>query len=120
MVDDLEQEIEGLRREGRLADMLLSLTLMGMASLADRVTMTAMLDDRLAHELRYLDLDSDGLIAAPTPEDVAQIDVQGALAGTALFLRARAEGSGPEAPVAAAALERLFIEALRFDARAAR
>lgn len=119
-VDDLEREIEGLRREGRLADVLLSLKLVGMASLTDRVTMTTMLDDRVAHELRHLDIDFDGLIAVPTPEDVAQIDVQGALAGAASSLRALAEGSGPDAPLAAAALERLFIEALRFDARGTR
>jgi hypothetical protein len=82
--------------------------------------MTSTLEDRLAHEVRHLDLDTDGLSARPTAEDVAQIDVQGALAGAAAALQARAAGSGPDAQIAAAALERLYVEAMRFDAGAER
>lgn len=112
---DLTREIDALRQEGRLADMLLDLRLSGIASLSDRVAMTALLDDRLAHELRHLDVDAEALIARPTPEDVAAIDVRGALGAAAATLRDQAEGQGPAAALAAAALERLYVETLRHD-----
>ena len=118
--EDLERELASLRGEARLSDVLLSLTLAGVASLSDRVAIMSTVEDRLSHELRYLDLDSDGLSARPTPEDVAQIDVQGALAGAATSLQARADAGGADAQIAAAALERLYVEAMRFDAEAAR
>ena len=112
---DLTREIDALRQEGRLADMLLDLRLSGIASLSDRVAMTALLDDMLAHELRYLDVDAQALIAHPTPEDVAAIDVRGALGAAAATLREQAEGQGPGAALAGAALERLYVETLRYD-----
>jgi DNA repair exonuclease SbcCD nuclease subunit len=118
--EDLQREIDALRLEGRLADMLMALNLAGVASLADRVAITATLEDRLSHELRHLDLDADALTAKPTAEDVARIDVQGALAGAAASLRARAEAGGADAHLAAAALERLYVETLRFEGEAAR
>jgi DNA repair exonuclease SbcCD nuclease subunit len=119
-LDDLERETKALRQEGRLADMLLSLQLAGVVSLSDRVATISKLEDRLAHELRHLDLHADGLTARPTGDDVARIDVQGALGGAAASLRARAEAGGLDAPLAAAALERLYVETLRFDAETTR
>ncbi len=111
--EDVEREVAALRTEARLSDVLLQLKLTGVASLADRVAATAMLDDRLAHEVRHLDLDATALIAQPTDEDVARIDVQGALAGAAAALQARSAAGGPDAARAAAALERLYVEAMR-------
>lgn len=119
-LDELEQEAAVLRQEGRLADVLLSLRLSGIVSLSERVAITSMLEDRLAHELRHLDLETDGLTTRPTAQDVAKIDVQGALGGAAASLRVRAEASGPDSQLAAAALERLYIETLRYDADATR
>ena len=119
-LEDFDSRMASLRQEGPLADMLVSLKLAGVASLAERVTIRSALEDRLAHELRHLEADADGLSARPTAEDVAQIDVQGALANAASSLRARAEGGGPGAHLAAAALERLYVEALRFDSEAVR
>jgi DNA repair exonuclease SbcCD nuclease subunit len=119
-LDDLERETEALRRETRLADALLSLRLSGAASLSDRVAIMSRLQDRLAHELRYFDVDAEGLTARPTAQDVARIDVQGALGGAAASLRARAETGGSDAQLAVAALERLYVETLRFDAGAMR
>lgn len=119
-MDDIEREIDSLRQEARPSDVLLNLKLSGVASLADRVAMTSALEDRLAHELRHLDLDAEGVTVRPTADDVARIDVQGALAGATATLRARSESGGSEAHLAAAALERLYVEALRFDAEAAR
>lgn len=117
---DVEREIASLRSEGKLSDILLNLKLSGIASLAERVAATTALEDRLAHEVRHLDLDANGLAAQPTEEDVARIDVQGALAGAAAALQARATGGGPDAAIAAAALERLYVEAMRQGTEAPR
>ena len=112
---DLEAEMERLEAGGRLDETLLSVRLDGITGLADRVAIMEAIEGRFAHRLRYLDLDIDNLVVRPTAEDVALIDVQGALAGAAALLRAGAEGSGPDAALSASALERLYVEALRFD-----
>lgn len=117
-VEDLQRELGVLRSEARVTDVLLSVKLSGVASLAERVAIVAEIEDRVAHELRHLDLDAGGLIAKPTQEDVARIDVQGALAGAAATLQACADEGGPDAGVAAAALERLYVEAMRSTAEA--
>lgn len=119
-MEALERELTTFRGQLRLSEVLLSLALTGVASLAERVAITSAVEGRLAHELRHLDLDADGLSARLTPEDVAQIDVQGALGGATAALQARADGVGTDARIAAAALERLYVEAMRFDAEAAR
>src|SRR3546814_14086871 len=75
---DLTREIDALRQDGRLADMLLDLRLSGVASLSDRVAMTALLD-RLAHELRPPAVDAEAPHTPPTIDGVAAIDVGGAL-----------------------------------------
>lgn len=118
--EDLERELTALRGEGRLSDALLSLRLAGVVSLSDRVSMISSLEGRVAHELRHLDLDADGLAARPTPEEVARIDVQGALAGASNTLQGLAGSGGPSSQIAAAALERLYVEAMRFDSEVAR
>lgn len=119
-VEDLERELGALRDEGRLSDVLLSLRLGGVASLAQRVDVMSTIEDRVAHELRHLDLDAEGFIAKPTVEDVARIDVQGALAAASTTLQELADGGGANSHVASAALERLYVEAMRYDAEAAR
>jgi DNA repair exonuclease SbcCD nuclease subunit len=118
--EDLERELAALRGEGRLSDVLLSLRLTGVASLAHRVGIIASVKDRAAHELRHLDLDAEGLVAKPTTEDVARIDVQGALAGASASLQALADAGGSGSQIASAALERLYVEAMRVDAEVAR
>ncbi|MDT1064368.1 DNA repair exonuclease [Paracoccus sp. CPCC 101403] len=118
--ENIEREAAGLRSEARLSDVLLQLKLSGVASVADRVAATAALEDRLAHEVRHLDLDASGLATQPTEEDVARIDVQGALAGAAAALRARAMGGGLDAAIAALALQRLYVEAMRQGTEAQR
>lgn len=117
--EDLRRELDALRGECRFADVLLELKLTGAASLSDRVGMISELEGRVAHELRHLDVDAGRLMTRPTQEDVARIDVQGALAGAAAALQATTEAGGPEAAVAAAALERLYVEVIRHDAEAA-
>ncbi|MBR0663996.1 DNA repair exonuclease [Roseomonas hellenica] len=117
--DDLAAAIEALRGEGALADVLLALKLSGTVSLANRVGITASLEEQLSLAVRHLEVDAAGLIARPTAEELAEIDVQGALAGAAAVLRERAGAGGPDGEMAAAALERLYVEALRFDRGAA-
>ena len=116
----LDARIGELRGEAALADVLLSLKLTGVASLADRVGMMDTLHERLAHEVRWLGVEDGALVSRPTEEDVARIDVQGALSGAAEALRTMAEGMGPDAAIASAALERLYIEALRVGPEGAR
>jgi DNA repair exonuclease SbcCD nuclease subunit len=117
--DDLRRELDALRGECRFADVVLELKLAGAVNLSDRVGMISELEGRVAHELRHLDLDAGRLLTRPTQEDVARIDVQGALAGAASTLQAASEAGGPEAALAAAALERLYVEVMRHDAEAA-
>ena len=47
-VEDLRRELDALRTEARLPDVLLNLKVLGVASLADRIAMVAELDDRVA------------------------------------------------------------------------
>lgn len=117
---DLNREVTALQDEGRLSDALLSLKLTGVTSLADRVAITMAVEDRLAHDLRYLDFNADALTARPTPEDISRIDVQGALAGATASLQTKVNSGGADAHIAAAALERLYVEAMRFDAEITR
>jgi DNA repair exonuclease SbcCD nuclease subunit len=119
-IEDFEREVDALRIEASLSDVLLSLKLTGVASLSDRVAIITTIGDRLAHELRHLDLDTEGLSARPTPADIAKIDVQGALGAAAESLRVCAEAAGTEGQIANAALERLYVEAMRFDTGASR
>ena len=119
-IADLEREIIALRNEVRMPDVLLSLELSGVASLSDRVAITSTIMGHLAHEVRHMDLDESGLSAQPTAEDIAQIDVQGALSKATATLQVRAAGSDADSHIAAAALERLYVEAMRFDAEVTR
>jgi len=116
--EDLKQTMADLNAEARPADVLLSLKLSGIASLSDRVAIMSEIEGKMAHELRYLDVDASELMTKPTPEDVARIDVQGALASAATSLQARANGGGADAAIAAAALERLYVEVMRLGAEA--
>ena len=89
------------------------LVLSGTLSLADRVAVGRTCSDDLSHALRWLDVDDTGLTAQPTEDDIAAIDIQGALATATLLLKARVDAGGADHPVAAAALERLYVEAIR-------
>ena len=71
------------------------------------------LESELGLETRWLDLDLQDLFAKPTADDLGDIDAHGVLRVAAERLLAMAKGSGPEAQLAGAALERLFVENLR-------
>jgi DNA repair exonuclease SbcCD nuclease subunit len=111
--EDFVRNLNALKEETDLPRTLLDLNLTGALSLADRVTVQAVLKDDLAHALRWLEVDSDELSVRPTADDLANIDVQGTLAKAAASLQAQADTGGETAALAGAALERLYIEALR-------
>jgi len=108
-----DRELQATREQGALAQTLLKLSVSGITSLADRVAIVRRLSDELAHELRWLDADTDGLNARPTEDDLRDIDTQGALAVAADSLKLTAAAGGPDAVIAAAALERLYVETMR-------
>lgn len=95
------------------ATTLLTLRLSGTASLADRVDIQRKADDELAHALRWLGLDDRDLMAQPTEDDIAAIDIQGALTTAVAVLKDKIDGNAPDAVTAGRALERLYVEALR-------
>lgn len=109
----LDRELDALRSRTGLAQTLLKLELAGITSLGDRVSIVRRLEDELSHELRWLDFDAGGLNARPTEDDLRDIDTQGALAIAAEQLKQSAAAGGPNASIAAAALERLYVETIR-------
>jgi hypothetical protein len=111
--EDFDQALAELRGGQGLSRTLLDLDLAGAVSLADRVAILHDLTDTLAHELRWLGVDDQALIARPTQDDLADIDVQGTLAAAAAALQQRIDAGGSDASLASAALERLYVEALR-------
>jgi DNA repair exonuclease SbcCD nuclease subunit len=111
--DDLTRELSEFNASCLPAQALLTLGLTGSLSLGDRVSVLRQLEDGLAHEVRWLELSSEGLLASPTDDDLANIDVQGTLAIVAERLRTQAAAGGPGGSSARAALERLYVEALR-------
>lgn len=110
---DFSRAAEALHTEVDLSRTLLNLSLAGAVSLADRVAIHAALADDLSHALRWLGYDTDTLIVRPTADDLANIDIQGTLAKAAERLQLQVAAGGADAALASAALERLYIEALR-------
>lgn len=111
--EDFALSLQMLRQAGDLDRTLVSLTLKGSTALAERIAILHDLHEGLAHELRWLGVSADQLIVRPTEDDLAQIDVQGTLAAAAATLQAQVAEGGAGATLASAALERLYIEALR-------
>lgn len=111
--DDFDRELSVFNARCLPAQTLLNLSLTGSLSLGDRVSILRQLEDGLAHEVRWLELSSEGLLASPTEDDLANIDVQGTLAIVAERLRVQAAAGGAGGLLARAALERLYVEALR-------
>lgn len=68
------------------------------------------LENGLAHEIRWLDLNLADLYARPTEHDLADIDANGVLREAAERLQSMAAEGDAQGRRAAAALERLYIE----------
>ncbi len=106
---DLDRFRTELEAKYTLDRLLLDLTVAGALSLSDRVEMGARLQDQLAHDVRWLDMDLSGLAARPTEADFAAIDVAGVLRETADRLHREAQQENEHGRIAAAALERLLV-----------
>src|SRR3546814_11242767 len=59
--------------------LVLRLRLSGLLTLAERVALRDRLENELAHEVRWLDLNFDDLYARPTDADLADFDANGVL-----------------------------------------
>lgn len=110
---DFDREARTFTQGQDLAATLLDLKLSGSASLADRVAIHGAVNDELAHALRWLACNDVDLVAKPTADDIANIDVQGTLAMAASALQGKIDAGGADAALAGRALERLYVEAIR-------
>jgi hypothetical protein len=89
---------------------LLQLSLAGITSLSDRISMLGRLENDIGHRLRYLDVRADDLVGRPGDDDLATLAVEGILGAAAAKLNALIKAGGTEAQIAKRALERLFVE----------
>jgi hypothetical protein len=110
---DLEPMRAELARAADLERLVLRLTVEGVMPFADVALARDMLQNRLAHEVHWLDLRAGHLIGRAAEDDLALIDAQGPLRVAAERLRALAAEGGPAGARAGAALERLFLERQR-------
>ncbi len=99
----------GIERKHLVARLHLS----GSCRWPRRVTLRRLLEDGLAHEIRWLDLDLADLMTRPTETDLSEIDAHGELRDAAERLRAMAGGWRHRGPAGRAALERLYVELMR-------
>lgn len=97
------------------AGTLLQLNLTGIAALSDRIAILSSLEHDIAHQLRYLDVRADALVARPSDDDIAALAVEGMLGTAARKLNELVEEGGTNAATAKRALERLFVEIGRGD-----
>jgi DNA repair exonuclease SbcCD nuclease subunit len=102
------------------ANLVARLKLSGLLSLAECVSVRDRLENELAHEVRWLDLNLDDLYARPTDTDLSDIGAHGVLRVAAERLQALSAEGGVRGKRAAAALERLYVEERRADRAEAR
>ncbi len=110
---DVEKRIEALRQQENLSRLVLRLHLSGLVGLSERVRIREHLESGLAHDVRWLDLQSDDLFVRPTQDELEEIDAHGVLRLVADRLQAITQRDGREGLVAMAALERLYVETLK-------
>jgi len=109
-VAGFDAECGGLLEDVEPSATLLQLTLAGIASLSDRIAILSRLENDIGHQLRYLDVRADDLVARPGDEELATLAVEGMLGLAADKLNARIMEGGVQSLVAKRALERLFVE----------
>jgi hypothetical protein len=91
-------------------DIMLRLAPRGALTLAGRAHFRDRVEERLAARLRWLDLDLAGLEVRPEDEDLAAIDLEGAVRIAADRLAARARNpADPAAATARRALVELWL-----------
>jgi hypothetical protein len=109
----LDAELDRLMGEVDPAATLLQLSLIGITSLTDRVTILGRIEHDLRHRLRHLDLRADDLVARPSDDDLASLAGEGMLGAAAAKLYAKVRAGEGDAALAKRALERLFVEHMR-------
>jgi len=114
-VHDLEPLLKDLAPEVERRHLVARVKVSGLLTLTERVAVHERLEGQLAHEVRWLDLQTDDLYARPTEQDLADIDVNGVLRVAAERLQSLAADGGIEGRRAAAALERLYVEHQRAE-----
>lgn len=102
----LEAEVDPVRT-------LLRLELSGAIGIAERAAVIAEAEGDLSDALRWCEIDDRELLGRPTDDDLAAMSVEGTLGAAARLLRADCDAGGPDAAVAAKALERLYVETIR-------
>lgn len=107
---ELEGLLAGLAPDVERRNLVARLTLSGRLSLAERIAVRDRLENGLAHEIRWLDLDVSDLSSRATASDLSDIDLNGVLREAAERLQAMAAEGGIEGRRAGAAMERLYIE----------
>lgn len=89
---------------------LLNLSLAGIVSLSDRISILGRLDNDLRHRLRHLTVAADDLVGRPSKQDLADLQVEGMIGTAAAKLMSMIEAGGRDGVTAKRALERLFVE----------
>lgn len=124
----LEERLESRADVDRLADqlrrlapdlerVLVRLDVEGALSLEDRGYFETGIVEGAAAALCYLRVDDDKLFARPTPADLDRIDRGGFVRTAAETLKRAAEhGDAADRELAAAALERLYVEHMKLEA----
>jgi DNA repair exonuclease SbcCD nuclease subunit len=92
---------------------LLRLKLVGALGIADRASVIAEAEGDLTDTLRWCEIDDRDLLGRPTADDLAAMSVEGTLGAAARLLQADCDAGGPDAAIAARALERLYVETIR-------
>jgi len=115
-LEDVKREASRLDQEVDLTNLVFRLDLEGVVSIGARAEILGYLEDVLSHQMRWLDVHDERLICRPTDDDLGAIDAQGVLREAAERLRVLAGDGSVNAPLAQAALERLFREQVRASA----
>jgi DNA repair exonuclease SbcCD nuclease subunit len=109
-VEDVDDRLASLAAGVERRHLVARLKIAGLLTLAGRVAVRDRLENGLAHEIRWLDLNLADLYARPTENDLADIDANGVLREAAERLQAMAAEGDAQGRRAAAALERLYVE----------
>lgn len=109
-VEDVDAQLASLGAGVERRYLVARLKIAGLLTLAGRVAVRDRLENGLAHEIRWLDLNLADLYARPTEHDLADIDANGVLREAAERLQSMAAEGDAQGRRASAALERLYIE----------
>jgi len=113
-IDHLAEKLRGTA--GELDQVLVHLDVEGALSLGDRRYFQEKIVDGVSAALCFMRVDDRRLFAKPTAEDLDRIDHGGFVRKAAEKLKQLAEEGEGDGGIAAAALERLFVEHMKLQA----